>query len=258
MKQFLFFGNALRERQLRGGLDSIDRREGGNRAALLLAGGLARRGKNRRVLLRRAELVGALARLAHWFAGHLFRERNRACQQLALDEPVDNSELQRVVRFDGISVRTHLDGLGHARQPRQTLRAGRAGNNPELYFRLADLRAGNRHAIVSGHRQLQTAAERGAVNGHDHRLAAILDAKQQRLESLAARWSLPEVILPNSLMSAPATKVRPPPMITAAFTASSFSICSMAPAMPSGTPGLSAFTGGLLMVITAMPSCRVS
>src|SRR5216684_1365234 len=69
---------------------------------------------------------------------------------------------------------------------------------------------------------------------------------------------LPEVILPNSLMSAPATKVRPPPIRTVAFMVSSCAIWSSASEIPSGTPGLRALTGGLLIVITAMPLSFVS
>src|SRR5208282_5247399 len=61
----------------------------------------------------------------------------------------------------------------------------------------------------------------------------------------------PDVIFPNSLMSAPATNVRPPPMTTAALTAASLLISSIAAQIPSGTPGLRAFTGGLSMVMTA-------
>src|SRR5208283_4071248 len=61
----------------------------------------------------------------------------------------------------------------------------------------------------------------------------------------------PEVILPNSLMSAPATNVRPAPITTAALTAASRLISSIAAQIPSGTPGPSAFTGGLSIVMTA-------
>src|ERR1700735_4711 len=67
-----------------------------------------------------------------------------------------------------------------------------------------------------------------------------------------------EVILPNSLMSAPATKVRPPPIRTAALTLSSSEMRSSASETPSGTPGLSALTGGLLMVMMAMSLSFVS
>src|SRR4029078_4574095 len=58
----------------------------------------------------------------------------------------------------------------------------------------------------------------------------------------------------SSLMSAPAMNVRPPPITTIARTDGSRSAVSRAVKMPSGTPGLSAFTGGLSRVITAMPS----
>src|SRR5580700_2069497 len=63
---------------------------------------------------------------------------------------------------------------------------------------------------------------------------------------------LPEVIFSNSLISAPATNVRPLPISTAAFTDGSLLISSMALAIPSGTPGLSAFTGRLSMVMIAI------
>src|ERR1700691_3471728 len=53
-------------------------------------------------------------------------------------------------------------------------------------------------------------------------------------------------------MSAPATNVRPAPMTTAAFMEASRFSSSIAAPIPSGTPGLRAFTGGLSMVITAM------
>src|SRR5262245_61454635 len=76
----------------------------------------------------------------------------------------------------------------------------------------------------------------------------------RKLRSLL-RW--PEVILPNSLMSAPAMNVRPPPIKTPPLIESSLMICSTAAAMPSGTPGLSALTGGLLTVMTPISPSRV-
>src|SRR6267154_2459483 len=75
---------------------------------------------------------------------------------------------------------------------------------------------------------------------------------------LSRQIILPATRSPNSLISAPATKVRPPPMNTTACTASFFSICATAAAMPDATAELSAFTGGLLMVTTATPSVFVS
>src|ERR1700722_1505670 len=63
---------------------------------------------------------------------------------------------------------------------------------------------------------------------------------------------LPDVIFPNSLMSAPATNERPPPIRTAAFAEESSLTSSIALAIPSGTPGLRAFAGGLSMVMMAV------
>src|SRR5437868_6759930 len=59
-------------------------------------------------------------------------------------------------------------------------------------------------------------------------------------------------------MSAPATKVRPAPIITAAFSESSAMSASMHSEMPFGTPGLNAFTGGLSIVMIAISPSRVS
>ena len=81
---------------------------------------------------------------------------------------------------------------------------------------------------MAGHGQFQAAAERGAVNGHHHRLASSLRSAAAAPANPSRRARLPEVILPNSLMSAPAMNVRPPPMSTAALTLSSLSICSIA------------------------------
>src|ERR1700731_4260259 len=75
---------------------------------------------------------------------------------------------------------------------------------------------------------------------------------------LSRQIIFPEVSSPNSLMSAPATKVRPAPINTTPLTLSSFSICETTAAIPAETAELSAFTGGLLMVTTAIPFVFVS
>ena len=60
--------------------------------------------------------------------------------------------------------------------------------------------------------------------------------------------------LPNSVMSAPAIKVRPPQVSTIAFTSGSAIALFMHSKMPPRTAALSAFTGGLLTVTMAMAS----
>src|SRR5450631_613016 len=64
--------------------------------------------------------------------------------------------------------------------------------------------------------------------------------------------------LPNSVMSAPAMKVRPPQVRTIAFTSGSAMARLMQSKMPPRTAALSAFTGGLSTVTMAMTSRRSS
>src|SRR6202140_4404104 len=64
--------------------------------------------------------------------------------------------------------------------------------------------------------------------------------------------------LPNSVMSAPAIKVRPPQVRTIAFTSGSAIALFMQSRIPPRTAALSAFTGGLLTVTMPITSRRSS
>src|SRR5262245_56052672 len=66
----------------------------------------------------------------------------------------------------------------------------------------------------------------------------------------------PDVILPNSLMSAPPQKLRPAPARTTARPASSFRQASRLARRPAITSGLRALTGGLLIVMTPTSPSR--
>ena len=72
---------------------------------------------------------------------------------------------------DRLAVGAHLERERGAAQPRQPLRAAGAGDDAEQHFGLADLGARHGDAVVAGHRELEAAAERVAVNGGDQRLA---------------------------------------------------------------------------------------
>ena len=68
---------------------------------------------------------------------------HRACEQIAFDDRVERCPAaSAVLRVDRFAERAHLHGFGHARQPRQPLRACRARNDPELHLRLPHLRRG--------------------------------------------------------------------------------------------------------------------
>src|SRR5436309_1570727 len=69
---------------------------------------------------------------------------------------------------------------------------------------------------------------------------------------------LPDVNLPNSLMSAPPQKIFPLPFKTMPLIASSARSVLRAAMRPSSTPGLSALTGGLLIVATPILPSRVT
>ena len=249
---------AFVERELCGGFDGIDGGEWREHAALFFTRVFACCRKDWSVLIGRAELVAALSRFANGLVRDFASKCNCAGSRSPSIETVNDPKLLCFRSFDRIAIRAHFDRFGSACEPRQTLRAGRAGDDAKLHFRLADLRAGHSDAVVAGHGEFEAAAEGAAVNGHDDGLAAVFDFQRAEMAVPIRRRHLPEVILPNSLMSAPATNVLPPPIRTAALTEVSPSMCWIASAMPSGTPGLSAFTGGLLMVMTAMPLSLVS
>ncbi len=61
---------------------------------------------------------------------------------------------------------------------------------------------------------------------------------------------------PNSVMSAPAMKVRPSQMMTIALAPASANAAFMPSARPSRTPAESAFTGGELRVMTPTSPSR--
>ena len=113
----------------------------------------------------------------------------------------------------------HVDGLLDADEPGQPLRAFGARDDAEIDFRLTHPRVAKRDAVVAGHRQLEPAAERRAVNRHHHRLGGVFDAREQVMNVGSARRRGSHAACSRSAMSAPATNVRPAPMTTMARTA---------------------------------------
>ena len=111
------------------------------------------------------------------FDASVVRERARLGHQLGRrHDAIDEADAQRVVRRDGIAGEQQLERAPAADEPRQALRSGVAGNQPEVDFGLSELRGVGREAHRAGHRQLAAAAEREPVDGGNHRLAEVLDA----------------------------------------------------------------------------------
>src|SRR6266566_598291 len=166
---------AFFKRQFRRGFHGVDGGERGHHPALLLARGFPSGGENGSVLLRSAELVFALACFRRGLSRNFAREGDGTGQEIAINQTVENSRLQGVLRLDGIAFRAHLHGLCDSGKARKPLRSRGARDEAKLHFRLADLRVRNSDAVMSGHRQLQAAAEGSSVNGHNQRFAAIFD-----------------------------------------------------------------------------------
>src|SRR4051812_6842102 len=113
-----------------------------------------------------AELAGRRHRLDlldrdRRLLGELARPRQRRVEQLVVrHHRVHQPELLGLVRADRVAEQVQLERLALADEPRQTLRAAEARDDPEVDLRLAEGGRLGRDAEVARHRQLAAAAER--------------------------------------------------------------------------------------------------
>src|SRR6267142_1708609 len=103
---------------------------------------------------------------------HLLRARG---QLRGGNDFVDEADAVGLRGGDGFPGEDELQGPALADQAWEPLRPAAAGEDPELHFRLAELRGLGRDADRAGHRRLAAAAQREAVHGGDHGLAEVLD-----------------------------------------------------------------------------------
>ena len=123
------------------------------------------------------------------------RRPPRLCRQVAVHDAVDEAGGQRVGGLDRLARDAHVEGLLDADQPRQPLRAFGARDDAEVHLGLAQLRVGHGDAVVPGHRHLEPAAERRAVDRHDDRLGRVFDAPAAARASRARRVAAPGELL---------------------------------------------------------------
>ncbi len=142
--------------------------------------------------LRLGELLVAIARKHQrpFFRDDTPRERDGRGGHIALDDLVDQSVLQCVLRGDRIAGQDHGQRLLYADEARQALRAAGARDEAELDLRQAGARSRRGEAEMATERNLETAAEWRAVQRRDHRLAYRLDRRDhvpcaRRLRPLA-------------------------------------------------------------------------
>ena len=92
-----------------------------------------------------------------------------------------------------------LSAVSTPSSARQALRAAGAGDQAELHFGQRDLRRAVGDAVMAAERELEAAAQRGAVDRGDDRLVERLDVVRSLIKRRAGACGG----LPNSLMSAP-------------------------------------------------------
>ena len=200
---------AFVERQVDRGADGVGRGERRFQAARLLGQRGDRIGEDRDIGLGGGELAVVVAQLAQRaLLGQHLAGKGFAAGGRTFDDLLDQAVLERFRGADRIAADDHLDRELRTDRARQALRAAGARQQAELHFGQAEPGFLDRHAKVACQRDLEAAAERGAVNGGNDRLRRILHRGQH--------FGRPGGFggLPNSVMSAPAMKVRPPQVST--------------------------------------------
>src|SRR5437773_9520140 len=129
----------------------------------------------------------------------------------------------RLLRGDHFAGEHELHGDPFAHEPRQTLRAAVAGNNPQLHFGLAELGGFAGQAEGAGHSDLASAAEGEPVDTGDHRLAQVLNQVKHALPAVRVLFARDPSCWASSPMSAPAMNAfSPAPVRITTRTPASF------------------------------------
>jgi hypothetical protein len=123
---------------------------------------------------------------------HALGEGDGFGQEIALDDRIDDTELQGLRRAHGIAGDDHLESGLEARDARQALDAAGAGDDADLDLGQAHLSARRGDPEVAAERHLEPAAERHAVDRRDHRLRARLQCRDGDTEARGL-WRLAEL-----------------------------------------------------------------
>jgi len=122
-----------------------------------------------------ARHIDAVENRGHRGAGrtrHLRGDLERLRDGVAVEHTVDQPDAPRLVAVDLAPCEHQLEGAAAADQPRQALGRPGAGDQPEQHLGESQPRGSRGEAQGAGHRQLEPAAERAAVDDGDRRTPA--------------------------------------------------------------------------------------
>ena len=178
--------DALGERQIHRGLDRLDAVLRRAEAPRLARHALAELGEELRLAPRRRDLVVEVADLLErpLLGERLLGERDAGRREVTVHDLVDQPDLERLVGADRIAAHDHLERLLRTRRRAAVAACRRRPAGCPSFTsgrpKRARLRA---DAVVAGERDLEAAAERGAVDrGHD-RLRRALDHVEHRVQA---------------------------------------------------------------------------
>src|SRR5947207_4636875 len=118
--------------------------------------------------------------------GHLPRKGDAGLDEIAVDEPVDETDAVRFIGVDRAAGQDQLGGARFADEPGQPLRPAIAGDEAELDLGEAELCGGQSQAKGAGERQLEPAAKGIAVDQRDRRHRQLVEFRQHRLAEQGA------------------------------------------------------------------------
>ena len=111
-----------------------------------------------------------------------------ALPDIVLDHVVNDAERPRTRGRHHTAAHDDVERGGDADQARETLRATGTRHETQRDFRERDARAGGRQSHMAPQRQLQTPAEREAVDGRDDWLLRRLDGVDDGRKVRRAGW----------------------------------------------------------------------
>ncbi len=176
------------ERQVDGGADRVGGGERRFQPARPLGQGRDRVGEDRAVGLGRRKLAVVVAQLAQrTLLGQHLAGKRLAAGGGTFDDFLDQAVLERFAGADRIAADDHLDREFGTDRARQALRAAGARQQAEFHLGQAEFGVLGRDAEMTGERDFETAAKRGAVNGGNDRLRTVLHHGQHFMQARRLR-----------------------------------------------------------------------